>query len=982
MSRTSAPFFCTRTGVSLVNYAPPGRPKTQEELENDRRAQFKNSYAPGTSSTAAQRAARRKRSTSPQRGGGHHHHHTHDTQLIETCRELEEEIAEQRSELEHLRGIVSACMDKDAEIERLRAENRQLSLELEKRDHAVANTKKEISKMENKVNEVTNEYQQKLDKQTQQIEEAQEKHKLTLLSAIQGWSGKASMESVRVMWGGWRRLQQEGRMEKALAKERRKLLDPARRATERVLSKLAQGSTEAHRKVCFLQWLDLYRVEKRLREEIARKAYDKEVEEEQLRQKVARENERTRLLQLRRATALRWVGELDGVQIKSCFDVWKEFVATMAKEKELEKLSQKHAEEKREARIAICLALVGGKEGGDNSTFLQVVLSAWRESTRVARNEREVFEEKERLKVIHDQQIQQERRRSAMLLQQDGSQMQKVILFRCWREYVQISQKEKFMEREKGHEENIKREQSQRMALLIGMTSDSSAGKLMQLRLVWSAWQEFLKELKLEREREQFRQEAAVEARQAMDKQRQLQAEHLVRLAFVQEDMIATVMVRTYFDAWREFIRGERTQRSYTTAVRRASVLHEEERENLQKLTEIQASQMSNVKEKLGGMVVAWSGQNEKVELEYLFSVWKNHFLEAKQRKSRGQEIEVKNAGSTKRRCFAGCIILVVAMLAAGAIALLLLVWKGGDTDYSEARMIMAVAAAMVFFVTVSGVTVYLLCQCRCVRKPRRPLACFIVICMLFAAIAALYAIEYDIVWEPTGDYEERRGKRAVVVATVIATFIVSSSCTCHLCGDCLCTSRRKRLKIGAVIVTFVCMSTVATVMALVVEWRGGEGPDWESRLYAAVAAVVFVCVIVTGTVLHLLCDCLSKKAKSTNEESWHKKTQHEKVKCKAGIQAIVVTTSAMLVILGLALMWNQGMGKRNELVAAAAAVLGFAILVDIVIIIRSCICGGSCTCRKKQDQKKVIAPVDTPAATAGSISASASASAIITTRR
>merc|ERR1711988_1906977 len=107
------------------------------------------------------------------------------------------------------------------------------------------------------------------------------------------------------------------------------------------------------------------------------------------------------------------------------------------------------------------------------------------------------------------------------------------------------------------------------------------------------------------------------------DHQKQMRTEYLQRIAFVQNDMSAAVTLKTFFNCWCEWVRAEKFHRTYTKQIQKASQERAEELENAEKAKKLRDIQLSSMKDYLGGMVFAWGEKHAKMELEYLWKVWK-----------------------------------------------------------------------------------------------------------------------------------------------------------------------------------------------------------------------------------------------------------------------------------------------------------------------------------------------------------------------
>jgi len=160
-----------------------------------------------------------------------------------------------------MRNPLIYTFDKDTgEVSKLRAA-------LEKSKHLVARQESELLELREALQGkgqklLEKDKEQKLEKEkglpmAVQEEDRRDRHRLLLVSMAQRWFEGAPWELVRVLWSGWKTLQQDRRRNLEVAKARRELRIAQKPLHLQVLQRwVAQNDSHAIQ-MCFLEWHSL-----------------------------------------------------------------------------------------------------------------------------------------------------------------------------------------------------------------------------------------------------------------------------------------------------------------------------------------------------------------------------------------------------------------------------------------------------------------------------------------------------------------------------------------------------------------------------------------------------------------------------------------------------------------------------------------------------------------------------------------------------
>lgn len=334
--------------------------------------------------------------------------------------------------------------------------------------------------------------------------------------------------------------------------------------------------------------------------------------------KVRKRNEE--LARKMRTAVARWGDRQGRVILMACWSALVEFMSAEKRRKVQEKVNDKHASDMYQLRLRTAMVMAGHKNSNIDSTRLKMLMSAWREFVVLSRKEREQFLETERLKEIHNRQIEQMRRRQAMHLQADGSRMRLLLLWTSWREYVQTSKRERALEREQQHKTDLQKQQLTRK-VRFQLSPDMSALSLLQI--IWSAWREFIQEARLASQRLREKREMIATQNRALDAQRKLRIEMLIKTSFVSEQQMGEMYVSMCFKGWREATRFLVAERVMSRSTSLSGIAQQRTKDDFERERKLRVLEASGMKAGVMEMISLWSNTvSPELQRSYLRPIW------------------------------------------------------------------------------------------------------------------------------------------------------------------------------------------------------------------------------------------------------------------------------------------------------------------------------------------------------------------------
>lgn len=659
----STPFFTTRVGVSMVDYAPPGR-SNDEGLE-ELRSQYKDRYGPGTASVAKYRAQKHKSSNDRKDRG---------VSLQEEVRELRDRLEEAESELQGLRKSLSDArkteIHKNSEIACLQAEVKSLKLHVESRDGQIEGQDMEVKNLKERMEKAFEHHDHQLRQGSSKVDAGAERHRALLLNTLGQYAANASFEMVRVCWSAWYKSQEATRTDKykrEIAKARKAARMAKTPAHIKSLERWTASNDDFMAQMYFREWSAWLREEKEVARIANQRLADDERSKAQAREEVARQQQAEKHLHHVRAAILRMSNGQDEVWLRSYWSSWREFAETERRDKKLQNLSFQHAQEKRQASLKAFMMMISVKGKDD----LRGIIAGWRQHIIVSRKERDDFLEQQRLAEVREQRLDQTRRRASLMISTEGGRLQLLTLWKSWRDYVQISLKERIVDMERRHKENLRKAHVKRAALCVDLFA---LGETRALQMMWSAWQEVMRERYLTRERERERREVMRLHEEALEAQRKLRIEYFTRLAFAREQQNDPLLLRTVCSHWYEIVQHRKRE---DTAKKETylEALEKTDEATIQKVQEIRGSRMESEMSVLLGV---W---DDNLLLQRCWFAWKTAFMDGRENLHRvptryfndADEDVALTTCQRLRRCLCQFVCsLVMAVTLSTAVALVL----------------------------------------------------------------------------------------------------------------------------------------------------------------------------------------------------------------------------------------------------------------------------------------------------------------------